>query len=509
MQKLTVAIALMLLLSMLLTMVACDNGTTETSKEQTASTDASTDTSTSDDESRYVANVPTTGFEGETLIFMIRDQEHGVFQTWDFQSEEFNEEVINDALDARNGYIEDTFDVTLEALQVGGERNYGTMYDKIDLAANAGTEDFDVAYAALYDMVKLAGNQALYDVNEIKHIDTTQPWWSQTALKEITIANRCFGLIGSISVQINETVQGVLFNKQMFKDNEFGDPYQLVKEDKWFMDTMFSFAKDIYADTGDLNGQIDIKDTFGIGGQNDTIYNYFYGSNGRTALLDNDGIPTITLDSEANVTKLSYLIEKIRDKEVFMNANDYFNVPGYTSSPSEYIVNAFAEGRMLFYCEGLLHVNTFRNYDIDFGVLPVPKYDANQEDYSHLIGAWGATCVVFPIHLDDERLELAGAIVEAMSAESMNTLVPAYYEKLLKKRDTRDEEGEAMLDIIFNTISIDAGLTFNWGSIKTVFTSMISQGPDSFASNYDKVESSVKAEMDTTVETFQNIPHNY
>ena len=154
MQKLTVAIALMLLLSMLLTMVACDNGTTETSKEQNVSTDASTDTSTSDEESRYVANVPTTGFEGETLTFMIRDQEHGVFQTWDFQSEEFNEEVINDALDARNGYIEDTFDVTLEALQVGGERNYGTMYDKIDLAANAGTEDFDVAYAALYDMVK-------------------------------------------------------------------------------------------------------------------------------------------------------------------------------------------------------------------------------------------------------------------------------------------------------------------------------------------------------------------
>jgi hypothetical protein len=164
---------------------------------------------------------------------------------------------------------------------------------------------------------------------------------------------------------------------------------------------------------------------------------------------------------------------------------------------------------MLFYCEGLLHVNTFRNYDIDFGVLPVPKYDENQEEYSHLIGAWGATCVVFPIHLDEERLTFASAIVEAMSAESMNTLVPAYYDKLLKKRDTRDEEGEAMLDIIFNTISIDAGLTFNWGSIKTVFTSMISQGPDSFASNYDKLKDSIKNEMDTTVETFQNIPHNY
>lgn len=508
MQKLTALTALILLVAMLFTMVACDN-TTDTSKEQSNDVVTSTDASTSDEESKYVADVPTTGFEGETLTFMIRDQEHGVFQTWDFQSEEFNEEVINDALEKRNGYIEDTFGITLEAFKIGGERNYGAMYDKIDLAANAGSEDFDVAYAALYDMVKLAGNQTLYDVNETKYVDTTKPWWSQTALKEITIANRCFGLIGSISVQINETVQGVLFNKQMFADNEFGDPYQLVKEDKWLMDTMFSFAKDIYSDSGELPGQIDIKDTFGIGGQNDTIYNYFYGANGRTALLDNEGIPSITLDNEANVTKLSYIVDKIKDKEVFMNANDYFNVPGYTSSPSEYIVNAFAEGRMLFYCEGLLHVNTFRNYDIDFGVLPVPKYDENQEEYSHLIGAWGATCVVFPIHLDEERLTFASAIVEAMSAESMNTLVPAYYDKLLKKRDTRDEEGEAMLDIIFNTISIDAGLTFNWGSIKTVFTSMISQGPDSFASNYDKLKDSIKNEMDTTVETFQNIPHNY
>ena len=163
MQKLTAVIALVLLAAMLLTMVGCNN-TTETSKDQSAGATTSTNASTSNEESRYVADVPTTGYEGETVTFLIRDQEHGVFQTWDFQSEEFNEEVINDALDARNGYIEDTFGVTLEAFKVGGERNYGTMYQKIDLAANAGSEDFDIAYSALYDMIKLAGNQSLYDV---------------------------------------------------------------------------------------------------------------------------------------------------------------------------------------------------------------------------------------------------------------------------------------------------------------------------------------------------------
>lgn len=502
MQKITAIISLILLVTILFTMVACDN-TPDTSKEQSNDAVTSTDASTPDEESRYVADVPTTGFEGKTLTFMIRDDEHGAFHTWDFQAEEFNEEVINDALDARNGYIEDTFGVTLEAFKVGGERNYGTMYQKIDLATNAGSEDFDIAYSALYDMVKLAGNQSLYDVNELEHIDTTKPWWSQTALKEMTIANRCFGLVGSISVQINETSAAVLFNKEMFKENDFSDPYQLVAENKWVMDTMFSFAKDIYSDSGELNGQIDIKDTFGIGGQLDTLTVYFFGANGRTTELDKNGMPTIIFDSESNVKKLSYIIDKVRDKEVFMSANDYFGVPGYTTSPSEYIVNAFAEGRMLFYSESLLHVSTFRNYDLDFGVLPVPKFDENQEDYSHVIGTWGATCIVFPIHIADERLELASIIVEAMSAESMNNLVPAYYEKLLKKRDTRDEESEAMLDIIFSTMSMDCGLTYNWGAMNSIFSSMYDQGPDTFASNFQRLESSINSEMNATINTFK------
>ena len=83
MQKLTALTALILLVAMLFTMVACDN-TTDTSKEQSNDAVTSTDASTPDEESRYVADVPTTGYEGETVIFMIRDEEHGAFHTWDF-----------------------------------------------------------------------------------------------------------------------------------------------------------------------------------------------------------------------------------------------------------------------------------------------------------------------------------------------------------------------------------------------------------------------------------------
>ena len=61
--------------------------------------------------------------------------------------------------------------------------------------------------------------------------------------------------------------------------------------------------------------------------------------------------------------------------------------------------------------------------------------------------------------------ERTGIIIEALSAESMYTLTPAYYDITLKTKLSRDEESAAMLDLIFENRVFDIGAMYNWGNV--------------------------------------------
>ena len=53
--------------------------------------------------------------------------------------------------------------------------------------------------------------------------------------------------------------------------------------------------------------------------------------------------------------------------------------------------------------------------------------------------------------------ERTGIVLEAMAAESMYTVTPAYYDVALKGKYARDEESLDMLDIILESRCYDLG----------------------------------------------------
>ena len=493
--------AFILAIFLLIPLVSCTDSET-TSAGQDQSTNSASDTSAQ--ESRYVADVPETDFNNEfTVTFLIRNHEHGIFETWDFDQHEKNSDIINDSLEARNNFIEEKYKVKLESYAVGGERNGGQMLTAIREEALSEQGVFDVVYSSLYDAITLASEGAFYDLSELPYIDLEAPWWDDKALENLSLANRTFYAIGDISIQINDTLPVILFNKQMVKDGGLENPYELVKSGNWTLDKFAEMAKGVYKDNGD--SVIDIKDTFGIGGQNDTMYNLFYNTGGRAFELNNSGSPQLSFMNDKNVSAFTKIYNIMNDKQMFMSANYYVNVPGFKESPVEYIVDAFTTGRMLFYAEGMLHIPEMRDSQVEFGLLPLPKYDKDQKDYYHLLGAWGATVVAIPRSNKDEKN--TALIVEALSAESKNTLAKAYYEKILRYRNTRDNESEAMLDIILSTKSIDMGFAYRWGNLPEILVSMLNMSEPSFASMYQSREDVAKSEMQRAIETFSNLPH--
>ena len=86
-----------------------------------------------------------------------------------------------------------------------------------------------------------------------------------------------------------------------------------------------------------------------------------------------------------------------------------------------------------------------------------------------------------PITAKDK--DCCGAVLETMAHFSSETLVPAYYEKLLGGKFTRDADSVEMLDIIFDSLVFDIGFCYdNFISCYASLGRLLNQGSTDLAS---------------------------
>jgi hypothetical protein len=94
-------------------------------------------------------------------------------------------------------------------------------------------------------------------------------------------------------------------------------------------------------------------------------------------------------------------------------------------------------------------------------------------------------------------------MLEALSAESSYTTLPAYYEVSCKTKYTYDKESAEMLDIIFNGITYDLGAIYDWGQINTLLKDTIPKKKENiFSSEYAKLEPKALSAMQKTIDEF-------
>jgi len=162
-------------------------------------------------------------------------------------------------------------------------------------------------------------------------------------------------------------------------------------------------------------------------------------------------------------------------------------------------VDVFKEGRALFYIEGFGNVQKLRQMDMDFGILPAPKYNEAQEDFvSH-----GGYPYFTMIPKTNTELDRTGILLESLAYESMQTVKPAFYEINLKGKISRDNDSEAMLDIIFSTLKYDMQIAV--AQIHTgVADNYIGTGKTDFASYFTGIEANVQTQIDKLLGSYNN-----
>ena len=162
----------------------------------------------------------------------------------------------------------------------------------------------------------------------------------------------------------------------------------------------------------------------------------------------------------------------------------------------------FMDGRVLFAPEVLVHIETMRDCKVDVGILPPPKYDETQEDYVCYADGWCVNVVSIPV--TNASPDDAGFLLEAMAADSMNNLTPAYFDVVLTDKYARDEQSIRMLDLILDSVVMDNANIFSWGSIESTVSDAIYKGT-SIASSIEKKIKALDTAINKTVTAIEAV----
>jgi len=445
---------------------------------------------------KKIAELPKDTYGGDDFNFFVRSANFNrVWNSKEIYAEEEINEPLNDAVFLRNRKIEEIYEIHITESGCSGTDMIGELRTLI----LAGDDSFSVVVPDLKVASILAGEELLYDLNDVPNLDLTSPWWDQEVTKQISINNAQFFTLGDISIVDKMATRGIFFNKQLIEDFSLDNPHELVEKNEWTIEKMYEMMKTVASDV-DSDGVMTELDRFGIVFEPNTLYNMMTAMGGTVAELDEDGMPVITFMEDKTQNALTKLFEVLYDRDTGYNdASILYKKSGKSDDASR--GGIWKAGRSLFFEVGFNNLETFREYETDFGIVPVPKADP-EAGYKAAFYILGPPAFAVPITNTD--LEKTGTILEAMAAYSSITLKPAYYETCIQGRYTRDEESVAMLDIIFANRVYDIGLINDAGSIIGKISSLTNACSTNVASMYAGMESAMQEKMAEIIEAYTN-----
>jgi len=410
-------------------------------------------------------------------------------------AEEENGDPINDAIYKRNRAVEDLYNIEIALAP-------GVSYSARDTHANtvlrsikSGDDDYDAGLIIGYQMPKiLTTPNALIDFKSIQSLDLTSGWWDKKSVKELSVANSLYAIVGDISLYSAFGTVMIYANKNLIQEFDLDDPYKLVRDGKWTWDKLGEMCKAVVKDL-DGDNKITYKDQIGIMSESHSLIYSLVAGGQRLTVKDSDDYPVLKINDERTSTGIDTVIGVLRDKDFNMNTGD---VTGYGNAFFEFTMPKFRDSQALFFYHQLYTALNLREMEADFGILPAPKLDASQEGYNSVASEWWITYLFVPQTNTD--IERTGVILDAMGYYSQKYIMPAFYDVTVTNKLVRDEGSVEMLDIILKNRVYDLASVYNWGDITVIFGDIYGKAQNNFVSAYEKREEKIKTAIEKTID---------
>ena len=479
--------SLLLALLMVLPLAACaeDKNPADTSANTTAAvadTDAISTEPVETVDPNTVDDLPADlNFGDQTFTIYTRNFD-SIHPNLDIQ--ESNGEQLNDAIYQRGRDIEARLGIVLDEIM-----SVSTDTAPIKTAIQAGDTTYKLATVRCVYTVEYASSDLGYDWAQVDHIDLTKDYWYDTINKTLTIAGKTFTAAGAYNLSSFDFTHILMFNKKLITDLNLDSPYDIVRNGDWTWDKLIEMGT---AATTDMNGDGKMElgpDRFGLYCISKQLTPSMWIAAGQeTITKDENDLPQFTMNNDTMIGVLNKIYELAWDNN--------FWYPYTTNSQTDAGMNAaFAEDLGLFINSTFFYVKDYREMEADFGIIPFPKYTADQAEYYSRIE--GCDLPLIPSCLSQAEANMSGAFLEAMSSYSLNNTIPVYYDVYLQTKMARDSESAEMLDIIFEHRIFDLGDTVWCPNVRDGFIySMFNSNNRNLASMMKKSATAIQKAID-------------
>ena len=483
-----------LLLAASSAIVSCggDSGTVTDTAAVTAS---SADTAVVEDDSRVKDNLPEIDYEGDSVTILYREE-----VAYEFATEQTGEPV-DDAVYDRNRAISERFNLTLDYM--GRPGLWATQADYKGLITNtvlAGDSTFDIITGQSNIVLPLATENIYLDLADAKYIDYTKPYWKDGFHDNATIHGHLYAVSGDYALTTLTETNVLLFHAGLFDDYDIAYPYQMVRDGTWTLDAFLSLVETFSAD---LNGDsvIDENDLRGFTAYGNSINPLTYSTQTAIMAKQEDGTHIIDFPKEKHIE----VYDKVYDLVHSVNFLDREKAPEGFAHSDNAVVYELEVGRSAMVGVVLKGVEWLRDMKEDFGILPYPKYNEEQEDYVCSI-LRRFTVASVPITAADP--DQSSLVLEALSCIGYNDIIPTYFNVALKDKYTRDADTAEMLDIIQAGAYFDFADAFygNLSGVSDFLTSYAyyNSNAKGLASFFEKQRNSIQKQLDELYEAYED-----
>jgi len=444
-------------------------------------------------------NVPDDlDFGGETVTILVRE---GELYKKEFGVEETDGSILNDSLYLRNSRVEEALNIKIKTLvQTTDAGTYApfNFNEKVRTAILGGTNDFDVISIYGYYGVALANEGLLKNLVNIPYLDFSKPWWNQDFINEMNINNKLYFVIGDASFSSIYYTFATFYNKDLAKKwYPEVDFYKVVDDGDWTLDYFHQLVKNTYEDK-DGSGDKSEGDFFGIGmaTASTPLDPLFAAANIPITSKNNEGLPYFTFMSERTI--------QFFDKMYELLFNNQGVLPGkYTGESIQKMQQKFKNQETIFNIDKLDIVNLLADVDFEYGLLPIPKLDKDQEDY-YTCCSDSCSMLCIPITEPSDRLPMVGAMLELLAAESYRTVTPAYFEVIMKYRYLRTNEDARMYDKVLEGVTYNFGVVYSYclNDIQHIVRDILDQRSKDFVSTYERTIDKAEYNLEQLLEFY-------
>ncbi len=403
--------------------------------------------------------------------------------------------LIADAKYNRNKTVEDRFNFEIE---VAYQAIYYDVQSWVEKNVMSGADEFDLFCSHSASAGTTVLKNIFLNWYDIPNIDFSKPWWAASCATDLTYDGKCILAISDFNYTAISGAKCMMFNKNLAAAYDMGNLYDVVLQGDWTYDYFYNLVKDIYIDS-DGSGDRTDSDFYGFAQGHEYgcgINPWLWAFDNPTVKKDADGIPQIAVKTD----KINNIVQNIYDL--------CFNTNGVHYRPD----NDQPQGMDLFYNKQAIFAlasigsptgEQLRNFEDEYGMLPMPKWNENQQNY-YTMSPGEHTVLAVPKTVKDT--EFVGTVVEALSAESYKQVIPTLYEIALKTRYLRDSESKEILDMIIDGRMYEFGYLYDgFQGFAFMLSGMFTSGQSNFESYYAKKYNPARLHFKKIVKVFDKL----